>query len=331
MTTLSLTAALQSGDFVAEDAGRFPAKLPETGLAPPGLSIGAPPGLERGLFDADVMEVHKLQAERARLMNDRFELETQRLAHENVMLRLRWQQAQLMAGMSSPMARGPPPGAWTGAAQARPRCFSEVPPDAWGGPTGADYFALKRPREHLDSMDSTVSTNTGSDFKDISGSEVTDAGGDAEKTTVMMRNLPNDYSRDELLALLDKEGFQGLYDLVYLPIDFSSASGLGYSFVNLVSLEFAKRFRTHFHQFDNWGVCSEKCCDVSGSATHQGLQANIERYRNSPVMHEAVPDEYRPVIFSRGVRVAFPAPTRRPKAPAVRRRSASSDESTGNH
>merc|ERR1740123_2226645 len=43
---------------------------------------------------------------------------------------------------------------------------------------------------------------------------------DGERTTVMLRNLPNDYTRDMLLALLDKEGFQGKYNFVYLPMDF---------------------------------------------------------------------------------------------------------------
>ena len=39
-------------------------------------------------------------------------------------------------------------------------------------------------------------------------------------TTVMLRNLPNDYTREMLLALLDTQGFANSYDFVYMPIDF---------------------------------------------------------------------------------------------------------------
>ena len=31
-------------------------------------------------------------------------------------------------------------------------------------------------------------------------------------------------------------------------------------------------------------------------------EAHVERYKNSPVMHKSVPDEYKPVIFADGVR-----------------------------
>ena len=46
-------------------------------------------------------------------------------------------------------------------------------------------------------------------------------------------------------------------------------------------------------------------------------QAHVERYRNSPVMHRSVPDEYEPVIFKNGVRKNFPRPTKKVKAPTA--------------
>lgn len=149
------------------------------------------------------------------------------------------------------------------------------------------------------------------------------------ETTVMMRNIPNSYTREKLLVLLDNHGFALKYDLVYLPIDFTSRAGLGYAFLNFTSPQDAKRFREHFHGFDDWGVFSEKACDALGSAAHQGLAANMERYRNSPVMHEAVPDEFRPVIFKDGVRVPFPPPTRRLRAPELRRRTSTGSSEEG--
>ena len=49
----------------------------------------------------------------------------------------------------------------------------------------------------------------------------------------------------------------------------------------------------------------------------RAVQAHVERYRNSPVMHRSVPDEYKPVIFKNGVRKNFPRPTKKVKAPTA--------------
>lgn len=143
---------------------------------------------------------------------------------------------------------------------------------------------------------------------------------DDMKTTVMMRNIPNDYTREMLLKLLDQEGFQGSYDLVYLPIDYHSKVGFGYAFINLVSHAEAERFRTHFTDFAKWEVVSQKVCEVCWSSVLQGVQAHIDRYRSSPVMHEAVRDEFKPVLFENGKRIPFPGPTKSIRAPRARRR-----------
>jgi hypothetical protein len=144
-----------------------------------------------------------------------------------------------------------------------------------------------------------------------------------DRTTIMMRNIPNNYTRTMLLDLIDREGFQGAYDLVYLPIDFNSNAGFGYAFINLVTPEEAERFRLYFQGYSGWALTSEKVCDVMRSGVHQGLEAHIERYRNSPVMHPSVPDDYKPAVFRDGERVQFPAPTKLPRAPRIRRRQQS--------
>merc|ERR1719387_2044578 len=51
-------------------------------------------------------------------------------------------------------------------------------------------------------------------------------GGGGEPTTVMMRNIPNRCTAISLLELLAEQGFQGLYDFVYLPIDFQNSVNL---------------------------------------------------------------------------------------------------------
>jgi len=132
------------------------------------------------------------------------------------------------------------------------------------------------------------------------------------RTTVMLRNIPNNYTRAMLLELLDSQGLIGRYDFVYLPFDFKTEAGLGFAFVNLLTPEDAELCKVHLTGFRSWAIPSGKICEVGWSgADQQGLDANIERYRNSSVMHQSVPDELKPVKFMNGVQVPFPKPTRK--------------------
>ncbi|CAE7633245.1 mei2 [Symbiodinium pilosum] len=139
------------------------------------------------------------------------------------------------------------------------------------------------------------------------------------QTTVMLRNLPLGYSRDMLVELMNRNGFYACFDFVYIPINFRSQAMFGYAFVNFVDEAQALRARDTFEGFTNWGVETDKICEVSWSDMHQGLMAHVNRYRSSPVMHESVPDEYKPAVYSQGRRVPFPAPTKRIRVPRIRR------------
>merc|ERR1712187_1092030 len=70
--------------------------------------------------------------------------------------------------------------------------------------------------------------------------------------------------------------------------------------------------------YTNWAFDSSKVCEVCWSEPLQGLETHCDRYRNSPVMHELVPDEFRPVLFDQGVRIPFPAPTKRIRPPRTK-------------
>jgi len=137
-------------------------------------------------------------------------------------------------------------------------------------------------------------------------------------TTMMLRNLPTEYERAALLELLDAEGFAGLYDFVYLPSDFRRSGCFGYSFINFVTPAVAHNFRQHFQGFGRWAVPSDRVAEVSVSDPLQGLRAHIERYRDSPLMHASVPDGYKPVLLANGMRIPFPPPTKKLKAPRMR-------------
>merc|ERR1719265_6906 len=139
------------------------------------------------------------------------------------------------------------------------------------------------------------------------------------RTTVMLRNMPNNYTRDMLLELVDAMGFEACYDFAYLPVDFKSQAGLGYAFINFVTPDEAQRCFEQFEGFSDWKVPSEKVCTVTWGSPYQGLEAHVERYQNSPVMHHSIPDEWKPVLFDHeGRRIAFPPPTKAIKTPKVR-------------
>lgn len=138
------------------------------------------------------------------------------------------------------------------------------------------------------------------------------------RSTVMIRNMPNNYTRDMFLEMVDSMGFAGTYDFAYLPVDFSNQAGLGYAFLNFVSVAHAQHCFDQFEGFTNWRVPSEKVCTVTWSSPTQGLEEHLERYRNSPVMHHSIPDQWKPVFFQQGMRAAFPPPTKAIKTPKVR-------------
>jgi len=143
------------------------------------------------------------------------------------------------------------------------------------------------------------------------------------QTTVMLKNLPNNLLRDSLVQLLDDAGFNGAYDFLYLPIDFAKDANLGYAFLNLVDGDTATEFWSAFQGFSNWGEdrASSKVCQLEWSQL-QGFKAHVQRYRNSPVMHAAMCDSRRPLLFVAGKRTPFPPPTCRIPAPRRRGRYA---------
>lgn len=133
-----------------------------------------------------------------------------------------------------------------------------------------------------------------------------------ERTTLMLRNLPNNYTRDLVIELLDEQGFAEKYNFLYFPVDFQTGCGLGFAFVNLITHADACLMKDTLDGFRKWAIPSSKVCTVGWSGNdQQGLAANVERYRNSSVMHKSVPDMSKPVIFKGGVRMKFPCSTKK--------------------
>eukprot|EP00747_Dinoflagellata_sp_TGD_P198465 gnl/TRDRNA2_/TRDRNA2_71522_c0_seq1.p1 gnl/TRDRNA2_/TRDRNA2_71522_c0~~gnl/TRDRNA2_/TRDRNA2_71522_c0_seq1.p1 ORF type:complete len:446 (-),score=89.88 gnl/TRDRNA2_/TRDRNA2_71522_c0_seq1:64-1401(-) len=120
---------------------------------------------------------------------------------------------------------------------------------------------------------------------------------DIEITTIMIRNIPNLYTRNMLMDELDSLGFYGEYDFIYLPMDKSTTWNIGYAFVNFVAPEVAARCRKKlnnyiFCKFENPSGKVAQC-----SVAHiQGLKKNVDHYSHTAVQCARM-KEHRPMVL----------------------------------
>jgi hypothetical protein len=138
---------------------------------------------------------------------------------------------------------------------------------------------------------------------------------DDDRTTVMLCNLPIEFTPAMLLEQLDSMSLGGMYDFIYMPIDFRSGWWRGFAFINCVSHTAALHFRSCLKGFCKWPFPCKKICECKWSDKQQGREANVEHFRNNSIMHYSVPPEWKPLLFENGVQVEFPLPTQCVKAP----------------
>jgi len=304
---------------------RKPVKIPE----PMKIPVNGQDGLDPSPQPQELLNAAILASENAALT-----VEYARLAYENTLMRLDSQGMMPMpytgqgvhAWMDSPWgmlqtdAHAPDVSFTNRASQSAPKIGRQK--------KGADVqqgISKIRTKKRGGDVERSVSNTSGtakertlSDESTAFGESSTDD--DVEMappqlhTTVMLQNLPNNFTRNQLIQLMNNEGFEGRYNLVYIPIDFRSKVGLGYAFIDLGTNEDAEAFFQHLQGFDKWNTDSVKVCQATWSQ-FQGIDTHVERFRNSTVMHDSVPDEFKPALFKNGVSVSFPEPTKRIRAP----------------
>ncbi|KAM1023011.1 hypothetical protein ACFX13_044642 [Malus domestica] len=131
-------------------------------------------------------------------------------------------------------------------------------------------------------------------------------------TTIMIKNIPNQFQRCDLLTVLRnhcrdenlracREGVstKSEFDFVYLPMDFKQfwnhkrTANLGYAFVNFTSFTGAYRFYKKFHN-EQWKVRSnKKTCEIT-SAKIQGLEALKKNFESKVFWCHT--EEYLPAV-----------------------------------
>ncbi|KAJ3381384.1 hypothetical protein HDU92_005348 [Lobulomyces angularis] len=134
--------------------------------------------------------------------------------------------------------------------------------------------------------------------------------GKDNRSTFMIRNIPNKYSQNDLLKILKKNEIE--FDFFYLRIDFKNKCNVGYAFINFTTQSSILRFIEKIAG-KKWSLYnSEKICSLS-FAHLQGKEELIKKFKNSSIMLENI--NFRPKIFLNGVEQPFP------KADIIRKKS----------
>jgi hypothetical protein len=124
-----------------------------------------------------------------------------------------------------------------------------------------------------------------------------------EPTTLCFRNIPNDCNGKTVQELLDGAGFKERYNFVYVPHDFKvlpTLMNVGYFFANFTTHGDAVQALDALHEFQAWRPASNKALRVSWATKTQGLDACIQRYKDSPVLRQDIPFECKPMRFENG-------------------------------
>eukprot|EP00931_Biecheleriopsis_adriatica_P064287 TRINITY_DN39090_c0_g1_i1.p1 TRINITY_DN39090_c0_g1~~TRINITY_DN39090_c0_g1_i1.p1 ORF type:complete len:363 (-),score=41.77 TRINITY_DN39090_c0_g1_i1:12-1100(-) len=102
---------------------------------------------------------------------------------------------------------------------------------------------------------------------------------DGQYTTIMLRNIPGEYTQDELLLeVREALGMALLFDFFYLPWDAQGNCNTGYCFVNFVSTSFAKRAMKVLTRYLFKLHCGNRKGAVSWARV-QGLDNNLKRFK----------------------------------------------------
>ena len=97
-----------------------------------------------------------------------------------------------------------------------------------------------------------------------------------KRTTLMIRNIPNKFTKDNFLYLFNKE-FEGKFNCFLLPTDFNEKKNFGYCFINFFNPLDIIYFYYKFNG-KNWpGTNSKKICEIIYSKI-QGINKMIRHY-----------------------------------------------------
>ena len=126
------------------------------------------------------------------------------------------------------------------------------------------------------------------------------------RTTIMIKNIPNKFTRDLLLNIID-QNFKGTYDIFILPTDSNNLKNYGYSFINFTSSYYIPYFYYLFNGKKWSSTNSLKICEITYSKI-QGRNNLLSHYSNKITFRNdeakkyknsvkyIIPNEYRKIF-----------------------------------
>jgi hypothetical protein len=177
-----------------------------------------------------------------------------------------------------------------------PRLYAGTPTNGMSSSNDsfASFDTTGSSRSHLSPKNQTAQLDVG--YIHSYGSQSPTA---SAPTTLMLKNIPNRVSREDLVCEILSKMPPSSFDFFYIPQDFKTKSNFGYGFINCTSDEAVDHFVACFHKrrLACAGNVFSKPLEVT-IARVQGFTANVNRLISSPVLFEA--DEGSlPLIFNR--------------------------------
>mmetsp|Transcript_56206 Transcript_56206/g.100147 ORF Transcript_56206/g.100147 Transcript_56206/m.100147 type:complete len:515 (-) Transcript_56206:159-1703(-) len=185
-----------------------------------------------------------------------------------------------------------------------PESFRGGPGAAWYGQPSVDHQPnQQRSRQNFRASASASQFNGGMPKEKTRKPRANDPmSWDDGVVTVMIRQIPRQYSQLMLLKEVNRHGFEGQYDFFYLPFDLKKGINVGYGFVSFVHPHYALAFREAFE-----GVHLEMSKQSSGKckplhvhpASVQGYDANYKHFMSTKTGQKQDP-QFSPLFFPHG-------------------------------
>ncbi|KNB44446.1 protein MEI2-like 1 [Blastocystis sp. subtype 4] len=122
--------------------------------------------------------------------------------------------------------------------------------------------------------------------------------GEDKRTTLMVRNIPNGFTREVFVRIINKK-CKNRYDFLYLPMDQKTHCNMGYGYINMIDLESVVLLYENFNDYKWPHTRSEKVCSICYGRLQSDTEDLIEYCSDWSVM--TAEEKYHPLFFSKKV------------------------------
>lgn len=134
---------------------------------------------------------------------------------------------------------------------------------------------------------------------------VEEANSERPVTTLMIRNLPPHITQVCLIKELNKNGFEGTYDFVYMPQCFHTSQNTGFAFINFINPCMAGSLVGLWHRQRRFDTSVHLPPLNIAAADVQGLEANMQKWI-TPRLRRIKNPNFRPFVLKENMLETLP-------------------------